>query len=383
MNLTAEISPIDGARHSENMGLLQAAQGASNLVLLSQRYPGFFNGNESYDLVPSGATQPRTTFIADMANASMLILIEGMANFDKVPACLAGWADPFPNNARMLYPYEQAGASLVQFAFNAPAAGKWRNIRVVGHSYGGAVAVYLGKYMTDRDDMTDLKIYTYGAPKCGLLPTLPNWLRNSLRRVFLLQDPVPGLPVSSSDMGSLWTLTGVPTARQWSRWANGFSGLTIDQFNQMYASLKPDYQSWGGAIFSLTSWATGVRAFGSDQHTLDAYQRALSSVPLAPRSTPNPTTLRAARETPLPTTLQLQTEQDTALIQAGEVVDANPQGTVVGILTGVPLVRGEIFHGRIVGGKNVVVYNNNIVAWVKTRRLRRSLVRSLNKTVAI
>lgn len=381
MNLRTEYSPIDGLLHSENLLILQSALLATTRDQLGQRAPGIFAPTDLYNMVASSSLLPKMTVVRDYYERKLLIVLNGMSGFDKVQACLTGWANAGVTGDGFLYPYQSAAQALYSSIFSPGAGQVWDSVRIIGHSYGGAVAMHLAGQVPNVGRQTDMKMYTYGAPKPGLRASWRTDLIENTRRVFLTGDPVPKLPISHEEMASLWTLVGVPLARKWSEWDQPCSGLAPLPTNTLVVQNNPLYVPTFTFYITLAGWATGISAFGSDQHTLDAYERALAVIPAVSAPNPFPSTYRTHRSHTMPTANQLDTERQVAIIQAAEVPAQDPAQAVIGIRAGIQIQQGEIFHGAVRSGVNAIIYNGDIVQFVRTRRLRRAMVRALNRSL--
>jgi hypothetical protein len=381
VHLYYEQSPIDGRVHQQNVALLQAALIGVNLPSFSAQYPGTFEPSDQYALTPGGSLLPRMTVIQSGTSSELLIVLNGMQAYDKVAAVVTGWSDPSFNNDGSIYPYETAAILLARVLPNNGPGFRWGNVTIIGHSYGGAVAMHLAELVPGVGENTDLKIYTYGAPKHTVRANHGGQFVTDTRRVFLATDPVPCMPLGPSDASNIWALFGVPTARSWARWRHNSSGLI---FGTGYVTLQPapnpPYQDSWSLYFSLAGWVTGTNCFGNAKHTLSEYYAAMVSVPLVTVATQSPETVSANNPIAVHSAVYAQ-NREAAEVQIGNTVAANPSAAVIGILSGTPQIPGQRFYGRRVGTEQRIYYDGEIVSFARTLRQRRSLVRALNASI--
>lgn len=381
MNLYFETSPIDGRVHQQNISILMAGAVGNTLATFSAQYPGVFAPTDIYSFLPGTPVNPRTTIVWDPVNVkNLLIVCNGMESGDKVPALISGWSQNQPS-ANPVYPFEVAAQSIALAVPNPGAGSGYNNITIIGHSYGGAVAHFLARYIPGIASYTNVKIYTYGAPKPMPFASRAGLREINFRRVFLATDPVPCLPLGPDDASNVWSLFGVPTARNWARWRQMVTGLIFGTgLVTLTEAGNPPYADSWRFVLSMASWITGTNAFGNANHSLAAYYTAMVAVPAV--TIPNPHPITAPERAPVPpTTLRLQENANLAQAQQAGTIAVDPHGAARGIASGIPLVPGLRYHGQKRGADQVVIYNGNIIAYTKNRRARRALVRQLNKTL--
>lgn len=379
MNLRQEYSQIDGLLHQQNVSLLMGSQAASTFAAFRSSYPGIWDTDDEYGFFAGSALVPRMTWVWNVRLGQILIILNGMQNNDKIAACLNGWSNPRYGQDNLIYPYQTAAVAANQGLPTRGPGNVWGQVRIIGHSYGGCVGMYLANILQGVGESAERLYYTYGAPKIGIQSQWSNRIVNQMRRVFLSQDPVPLLPLSYHDLSALWTITGVPTARAWSLWGNFWSGYTQTDRAELVQSQMPSFQQWSGPVFSLTSWATGIRAFGADRHTLAAYYQAMIVVPAVNAPASFPATRREDDRIERPTAVQLEAARGVAVVEAQQLTGQDPGGAVRGIQSGVPIKHGEIYHGTKIGRDNVILYDGQVVGYAPTRRVRRAMVRELNR----
>jgi hypothetical protein len=387
MLLRMENSPGDGEVHRRNVGFLGAASVATDLptFIALCGYQSQFDGAEQYFFFPGGPVNPRATMIGDDRTKELLIVLNGMENGDKVQACLNGWSNPVYGGPLVLYPYETAAIAITGGRPSPGIGSRWETLRVVGHSYGGACASYVANLISDVSETCDIKVYTYGAPKSNVGQRRPERITSNTRRVFIHTDPVPQLPITHTDLAALWVLVGTSTARAWSEWRHEVTGLSLP--NPSSTALVPTAFSSGEVngplgVFSLATWLTGTTAFGADAHSLRSYQTFVNLIAATSRTTA-PATQVDRTPVDRPSRHRLETEQAVALAETHQAIAANPQAAAIGIQSGVPIVPGVRYRGLRIRGVHTILYGDTVVESVGTLRVRRAVVRQLNRGLGL
>jgi Lipase (class 3) len=373
-----EHAPMDGDLHRANTLYLYAASQSSTLAAFAAAAGLELQGGELYILIPTGPVNPRTTIVMNIPQREILIVMEGMIGFDKVQACLTGWGNPNFSTGPFIYPYGEAAANIYAAILGYTPTQPWLRVTIIGFSYGGAVAHHLATMMTSITAVTDLKIYSYGAPKPCISRYTTSRINQATRRVFLTNDPVPLLPPSYENFGPLWILTGVPLAREWSKWIQvviGFTNSGVVEFG--YAS-EPTFRFGPSALVTLAGWAAGTNAFGNFNHSIAIYQAAMNLMLTVFPTTSAPQTLETPRVRRTAREADIEAARDLAIQEMAGLAEQNPQETALGIVQAVTPVPGERYYGRKINGEQAVLYGSQIVQYVRTRRLRRALVRKLN-----
>lgn len=383
MNLPPEISPTDGAMHLRNIYNLIAADQSTNFnqfISFAQTYASL---SDDWGFTPSSGVTPKTVWLQDAVYNDICVFLLGMVNFDKVSQCLTGWSNNPATNGLSVYPYQDAAQAITAILpFSTIVGQPWRNVTIIGHSYGGAVAPFVASLLRNVASSTNIRIYTYGAPKTSPGFVFPNKLVTATRRVFNQADPVPTLPLGPGDTSNVWAFTGVPTARAWARWSQYCRGLTNSTGFALVPADNPVFVSSWGLILSLASWMTGAECFGNPNHSLAAYSQLFQQVPDAivpsaqPITTPEPSrghTLSGQNASVLVATAQAQ---------QASLVAANPADAVAGVQSGVPVVPGQRFVGRKYGRRHAVLYGGEVILWVQTERVQKAVVRRLNRNLA-
>jgi hypothetical protein len=381
MNLLSEVSPVDGSLHQENLTLLNLLAAASNqTVLIALLGARLVTGDNLLLLVSSGSST-KAFIVMNPTLKQLTVVIGGMDSFfSQASLVLQSWADTdTPGTGQFCY---QNAANFIASQVSITAPGGYQSLRIIGHSYGGATAPWLPSFLqSNLASGALIQVYTYGAPKpwpSAADVTVPGTFN---RRVFQNLDPVPSLPVSPSDVGSLWAYVGVPLARKWGKWSHNYSGLTFDGTGGMRVADNAAIAGSPTLFFtSLVSWLTSINCFAADAHSLASYTNAVNIVRPAPRPTSAPQTERV-RRAPDPTVAEVTRQRDEELAVIAMNTATNPRDAATGIQSGIPLVPGVRYRGIVVGGVNWVYYGDTPVIPTRTRRTRRALVRYLNRSL--
>lgn len=379
MNLRPELSPIDGTVHSDNLALLTACLNSSTYEQLQLAEPLFFPDNNSYILLIAGDKFTRTTIVYQQLGNEILIVVNGINGTQQIQAVLDSWVSTTgPDQTGNIY--AQAALYIIS-QLPANPSGGWNRITLIGHSFGGAVCHWLTTLLVGnlQSHPEGIFCYTYGAPKETVTGGGFSQTNTYYRRVISLADPVPSLPPGPTNMGSVWTVTGIPTARDWATWRHAYQSYIVGSDGIMQTHAGDPFIANVGFILSLASWISGSTAFGSESHSLAFYTSRLATVIPAPRPTLIPATTRETTRVPSLTANEMNIVREQAIVNVANAVQAAPGDTALGILTGIPRVAGARFTGGRFNGQPYVFYNGQPLVPSKTLRTRRALVRYLNR----
>jgi hypothetical protein len=380
MNLRPEVSPVDSVIHGDNMALLVAASAATSMATLMAAEPVFFEVGDQYIVIPPSANISRTTIVYNVAKAQLLIISQGMSNLGNVAAILATWSNTqSPQQSNNVW---NLAAQYVIAQIPVGIVTAWQSITLIGHSFGGATCHWLAKLLRVQIVPTAYVFcYTYGSPKSEVRGGNYGYNQIAERCVKAVGDPVPGLPPGPGEMGNVWMLCGVPTARLWANWFHFITQLFLAQDGRMFPVSSDAFVPDPTFVFTLTSWISGTNAFGSPNHALSAYQGLVALMTPALVRSSLPTTV--IDRSPAPDTSQsyLVRTRNVTVAAAAAANDAAPEAAVAGIVTNVPTVPGTRFHGRQHGRVHAVYYGTALITYVRTERVQRRMVRRLNLTV--
>jgi hypothetical protein len=347
-------------------------------------YPTVFANTDTLTYVDNGTdTTPSMVVTDDTPN--ILVVATGMVGYDKVPRCLQYWGDNNNNtNECFVPPY---GFSIVDFRplmVGARGTVGFRNAIFVGHSYGGAIASDLcgaGGVAFDRN--TQRYLYSFGAPKTVVGVSSGNFQGVIARRVYTRNDPVPALPFPGNNFGRLLPYFSNYRLLQMQRYYHPVTGMMFADDNTLQIRMSSDREVLPNWVGPLANWLTGVSAFGSADHSLSAYQTAVTAMaddtPL-PLATPVPGDPPPRVRTPpadIPGVLQA------AVAGQASIVSADPATAASQIARATPLVPGIKWNGRKNRGHRALYYGDDFIVWLHSRRQQLKLVRKLNQMAAL
>jgi len=363
------------------MALLNALAMASTTGQLIVALAPYLVAGDSVLLLSPTMVMTKTAIIQNDTLKQLTIIMLGLdAGFSQAANCLLSWQNT--SGQSTAYNSYAQGAVTVNSNVSIIPAGGYTSCRLIGHSYGGAMAMQLTNLLAPiLSSGGTFEVYTYGAPKPDRFAAGWDGGGFAVRRCFQNNDPVPSLPLGPNEVGSLWVYVGVPTARAWSRWSQGITGLVFDGTGGIVQSTNPTVSATPTLTYlSLLSWITGINCFAAVSHSLASYTQAASIVVNAPVFTQQPETGRVRRQ-PDPTVAQITRQRDEELAVVAINVSANPRDTAVGIQSGIVQVPGVRYRGVRVGGVPWVYYGDTPVVPTRTVRSRRALVRYLNRSL--
>jgi hypothetical protein len=380
MLLVSEVSPVDGALHQQNLLLLSYLAASPDEATLRFYLRNIMEPLDSLVFIAPTGTSTKTFIVMNFSTNQLTIVVGGMDNtFAQAANCLLSWGDTSTSNP--FNTFEAAASNIVANVRPTPK-GTFDNVRIIGHSYGGAVGAHLQRLLFAFLSQTGAKqLYTYGAPKPANQVVSAATVLFDVRRCFQNNDPVPSLPLTPEEVSSLWVYVGVPTARAWARWTQGVTGLVFDGFGHLVQSSNPTFPASPTVFYlSLLSWVTGIDAFANVGHSLSSYVAAAAILPTVVVFSPQPVTQRVRRQ-PDETVAVVTRQRNEELAIVATNTSSNPADAAVGIQSGIVLVPGVRYRGIVVGGVNWVYYGDTPVIPTRTRRTRRALVRYLNRSL--
>jgi hypothetical protein len=380
MLLLPENSPVDGALHQQNLLLLSYLAASPDESTLRFYLRNILEASDSLVFMAPTGTTTKTVIVMNFTTNQLTIVIGGMdSTYTQAANCLLSWGDT--SRSSPFNTFEAAAANITANVRPTPK-GTFDDVRIIGHSYGGAVGAHLQRFLFAFLSQTGAKqLYTYGAPKPANQVVGAATVAFDVRRCFNNNDPVPSLPLSPDDVSSLWIYVGVPTARAWARWTQGVTGLVFDGLGHLVQSSNPTFPASPTVFYlSLLSWVTGIDAFANVGHSLASYTAAAATLPTVVVYSPQPVTQRV-RRSPDQTVAAVTRQRDEELAIVATNVSSNPADIAPGIQSGIVQVPGVRYRGIVVGGVNWVYYGDTPVVPTRTRRSRRALVRYLNRPI--
>lgn len=327
---------------------------------------------------PSGAVW---MLAYDTTSRSVMFGMSGVQNRNSL-AYLATALLNGPHAGPVADPYNGI-ADTIRLQWLPALTGGWSNLLCFGHSLGGAIAAGFAANMLPTISSTNPGSYhlcTFGAPKFATVRT-PRYLPGfSVQRYYLPNDPVPALPPPITSLESF------------------FAGLTTNQVQVLARVLTGE----GGAVMlpdrpvprpqwippfepvtvaTLQEWIDQPWLFPSGEHVLEAYARSAGVYEPLNFSRPDSTSGPAQPVQRPPSPSQVATLRSEIAVANSIVTESDPRAAAGRAIVAITPVRGLRFRAGRVNGKRVVRYGSQLVCWTRTRRLQRSMVRFLNRTL--
>ena len=373
-------SPIDGEVHRNNMQLLQAAVACTSFDSFRMLAPGLgFNGTETFLYSEPSTFYPKWVTIDDVANNQLLILVCGISGTQMPASILSGWSTP-TSLASESFPFCNVARYIVSTLRRATTGGQYDKVRLVGHSYGGAIVQIVRSKMSNMLRAGGSMTYTYGAPKPDYRGNRGSYNPNDVVRVFQDTDPVPNLPPSIEELAGYWRLLRNTEATAWNRFTQMVDGYVVLADGSMRVATNPTLKSAIDYFQTLAAWITGITAFGADVHSLLSYQRILSLVPEVNQFDPTWRTGRTHTGAASLTAVQMEERRVADLVTQGNTAAADPIGAARQAAPFITIRAGERFYPGRRNRHLCVLYGRDVVCYTRTKRARRQMVRWLNQT---
>lgn len=386
MDLEPIVSEINGTKHRQNLGFLLAARACNDAPSFRNMYRASIADADTVAMVPSGPTNPKTFVVGDHTNRRLLVVIGGMDNDLQRDAILTALRTQPPDGGRGAPPYDNGVAAILPYT-NFGGPGTWDEITIIGHSYGGAVAMCLASRFYVTYDTPNVWTFTYGAPKYGLSTLANFWRGSSVVNVVNTDDPIAGFPPSFSDDPVFCLLVGT------GGFSNTFAGTRNSDLwkapmtkylvrDSRFIQTSTDNFLANKHPLPVTAWLLSQDWFGAVSHTLDGYVGAIANVPAVEAPSIQPHTVPAASvNAPRMTEVQMSQEVRRSLQSAGlqtaTDVDLAVRQTQAAIIS----IRGTYYTRARFHKVPVVKYDGQIVLVCKGVRDQKKIVKQLNKTL--
>lgn len=376
MQLYRERAPNDPLKHVQNLALIDAVSTADTRDDFIARFADTLDRNDTWQYIPGGGNNSPTVVI--YRGDSILFIGRGMVNYNNVPTLVANWTLPFWDAAT-----RGMGGAFVR-AFQAIAdqclalkLGTWRNITLIGHSYGGATAHVGHALMRRYNRDANIDSWSYGAPRFALDEGIREWRGAAVYRIWNDLDPVVRIPPHTAEAPLLMAPLAPATRAGMNLQIQPVGGLAIDRQGR-YIPVSAGAAPVIVHPLALPAWLAGVNAFGSAQHDLATY------IGRAGRSVGNPDNAQPARppargdlqRAPSPREsheLLREALQETG-IQNGQDLKAYARA----ILAAQVLIAGLVFHRYTQYGVRCITYNGEVVGVTDGKRMQKKLLHILN-----
>jgi hypothetical protein len=378
MNLQSEISPTDGAIHQWCMRMLGYLGDFDTFADLQALAPFTFATSDTSIYFAGGLTTPPALAVMDLANRRLLVVVGGSESATQITSLITGWLSPRVAAGNLQPPY-QAFAQNICTQIAQSVGFVWSQVRLIGYSYGGAVVQNMPFQMANWNATTDLKIYTYGAPKAFRTGDRNLIHPEMVRRVTRYDDIAVSMPPNLSRWYlPLLSFVTNGEAVACCDWTNGTTSLQYNQDATFGPSNTEPFNNERAAtgFISLQSWFEFV--FSTSPHSLSSYVSFINALPIATIPSQQPETESLHERRPPPSAQLLNTNRVVAQAGQASIVEANVPAAVTNAVGMVVPDRGTRWRGGTQMGHNAVFYGDQFVMYVRRKRTLRSVVRKLN-----
>ena len=283
MQLTPFINKSNPSLHNQCLLLLQACVNYVGFTPISRAVPGMFDGTEGFVQYAGDANTPPMVKAWDAKN--VLVVLNGMTLASQAANIVSSWDTAnLANAAQGVNPFFAQAATTVMTRVLPSLLPSVTTLRVIGHSFGGAVAHAIRMAYGNPGDPWLHQYVTYGAPRMSSI-----YLRSMSEdpwvvRNFGFDDVVPSLPPSSTEAPAFHLLLPRGVSRGASTQCQPCNGLAIDGAGNLAASYNPPISipSFQGAV---ATWMLGTQGEGSTPQTSQEAPRLArqpSTVPSSP-----------------------------------------------------------------------------------------------------
>lgn len=380
MNLSPPRSWTDGTLHRQNIACIQAARDQLTRDQFAEQVPFVLTGGEAYVKVPATSNSTPIIMIGDPLTRQILVQMSGFDPALQLPWLLASFQEPpspvNPSPEPWYTPARQIGE-----ACQGLFAGDPNYIRIVGHSYGGAVAESLAIQMRSNFGATPvIEVFTYGSPRTWFAGRRSPAARESIVRVFHPADPVQEIFPDMRSIPLLFApgMTWQPLRlNQWTHSVTGYA-LSAD------GTMTPSQGERAGLIpvpLAISAWIVGSNAFGAAAHSLEQYRASILGTPAVDvRQRLRPPPPEGANNVRPPTAVETRRLTRQAVQQSGLLVGDDTTAAATVILNTTVKIAKERYKRKSFSGERAITYAGNVVAYTTTKRKQKSLCKYLNRT---
>lgn len=287
-----------------------------------------------------------------------------------------GITRPLPNGPQA-DAYRLAYA-IVSLAGWASATGTKR-IDLVGHSYGGAVALNILGQAKNWNSIQDVYATTFGSPSPGTYQFCQELPTDSCTRVFFMDDPVPLIPPSLNNNSYVPMLVNRATYDSYNQFGQPSGGVALMPDGSTQPATAPG-ASLRSVPSNLAAWLFSVATGRNNPHSMSRYNSVLgyfssSYVHAVPAATPAP-----VRVTPSAIQPPAATATTSMIVGRTNIQTANNLSAQAAPAPGTAIDQPEEKIARVVriGRLYAVLLNGLQIATTTNRRQAHSIARNLN-----
>jgi hypothetical protein len=378
MRLTFNFHMADVLVNRENIALMQLLNTATSIPQLIGAMPGTFDRTDQIVIRPADGFMPKLVVVWSATDA--LACIFGANGPPHFHALVASWnqnLNPAQTNIRnLLRNNAQIARSFVSANLNTSD----KTWKVLGHSFGGAVAEEWHGVLRADVASNIVQTYAYGPPRLNEPPGFYNSYSPTLLRCCRTDDPVANVPPHTNEAPLLHLAAGVGLSRGMNDAWQAVNGILIDPSGVITVGNVIAGAS-GDTTIALVDWLAGTNAMGNNNHNLAAYAAAWAAAippPLAPIVDVPATQFQ---QTPRIGGPQARTIIRQAARVEGLLVGANLPAAAARVqarVVPIPKLRYTRFTQY---GVRLVRYGDDIVAVCDTKRQQKRMCKVLNENL--
>lgn len=386
MRIRDNISEIDGAKHRENLRFLQAAKVATDAASFKSNLFEFIGTNDICNMIAAGPANSKTFVVRDYEALHMLVVSSGADGSTQTNAIIEAFRLAPEPSGRAAEPYNTGALTVLPFTSPNPDPA-WNKITLIGHSYGGALALALASrfYLTWPDCRTFC--YTYGSPKYGRSDLGNFWRGHPVINVYNWNDPIPDLPPKFADDPVFYVYVAGGLSSFGGVLQGNMEKFSAPMCNYQLRDSRLILSSGTNLVFQghplpITAWLISNDYFGAVAHSLDGYQAAMGNVPavelpsIQPQAIPTVSVNAPRLTAPQQERVVRQALQSAGLTTATDVSVAVTQ-TQAAIIN----QRGTFYKRTRFRKVPTVSYAGEIVLVCKGIRDQKKIVKQLNKSL--
>lgn len=149
---------------------------------------------------------------------------------------------------------------------------------IAGWSMGGVMAAYVASFLTSEEQAQQFECITFGSPRFGG-PSFNDLCATATYRVFNRDDPIPFLPVwSTEEASTYWVFRALYPSSEANLWRHSGEGWKLDENSRTVATM-PNFPA-AGIGNSMVGWAVGIMTDPVLEHAIATYEARLFALAL-------------------------------------------------------------------------------------------------------
>jgi len=364
--------------HANNITMIQIARGDNNIGPLMRAFPGLIQNTDQWIGLPGDDVLPTSMAVWD--DTHVLVIISGLESASHFQNLLLNWQWPIvktPTDGEGK-PFARAVDRLLS-RLPGSLSFRGKKVLIVGHSYGGATSECLAVRLQNTATPSEMRCYTYGAPRAG-----DSRLQSACDNLFMIRvqsdyDPVPSIPPHVGQAPFLSVIAPPTLTAGVNTQIQPCTGYKVAASGQITA-FASDFTLFDAVELRILDWLTGTNAFGNNYHGLEYYAACFQAgivlglqldARINRRLDPQPR-VRLTMSTREATTLGIA-----QLAASAATVSQVKQQLPLTVMNRNPAL---VYRARKIKRLWVVKYGTDIVQVCKGKRNAKSVARQLNRT---